>query len=126
MVEVAHEVVRVEFAVLRLHAHEIAPIENVHKVAQNVIHQTLDLLSHPRILVTSIIASIFSIGIISTATRYPEKVPVFILMTLLSIICPVSILLLVLLLSGPIDVNELGRGHRNPTDIYPVLAIDVR
>ena len=49
LIEVAHEVIRVEFTVLGLHAHEITTVEYIHKIAKYVIHQIFDLLSHPLI-----------------------------------------------------------------------------
>ena len=45
-VKVAHEVVRVEVTVLHLHAHELATVEHVHEVAQQVVHQVLNLNTH--------------------------------------------------------------------------------
>ena len=80
MIEVAHEVIRVEFTVLGLHAHEITTVKYIHKIAKYVIHQIFDLLSHPLVtLLLTILGSIVSWIISGVAPGYPKKAPVFIL-----------------------------------------------
>ena len=118
LIEVAHEVIRVEFTVLGLHAHEITTVKYIHKIAKYVIHQIFDLLSHPLVtLLLTILGSIVSWIISRFAPGYSEKASVFIL------IWSFCILWLLLRRVFSIYVNKLRWGHRNPSNIDSVLLL---